>query len=210
MIEIKNLSKKIRKNDILTNVNMNLDYGNIYAFCGPNGSGKSVLLKLIVGIFTPTSGSILYDGCSYNINNIHKLNIRALINKPCFFPDLSGYENLKLLSKIQNKITDQDILEALKIVNLINEKDKKFSQYSLGMKQKLGIAQVLMEKPDIYLLDEPFNGIDRQSVKKICDELIKRSKNNKLIIFSSHIKEELDLLPCQIFNFENGNVLKYE
>ena len=137
-IEIKNLCKQFRKNMVLKDINMELTNGHIYGLNGRNGSGKSVFLKVVC-----------FDGKSYNKNNLYVPNMRALIEKPNFFPELTGYENLELLAKIQNKIGKEEIEEALKKVNLYEEKDKKYREYSLGMKQKLGIAQVLMEDPEI-------------------------------------------------------------
>ena len=135
-------------------------------------------------------------------------NTRAFIEKPCFFPDLTGMENLQLLAKIQNNIGDSEILKALDEVNLIEEKDKKFSKYSLGMKQKLGIAQVIMENPHLIILDEPFNGIEEASVKKISQYLINERKKGKVIIISSHLLDDLKNLSDCIYYFDNGKVDK--
>lgn len=178
-IEVNKVSKKFKNNYVLKDVSMVFEDGHIYGFSGRNGSGKSVLLKIICGIYSPTSGSVLFDEKNYNRYNMFVPNLRAFIEKPSFFPDLTGMENLKLLAKIQNKITDKEILEALDIVNLLPEKDKKFSEYSLGMKQKLGIAQVIMENPKIMILDEPFNGIEEESVVKISDYLLSQKKRRK-------------------------------
>ncbi len=205
-IEIKNVEKNFRKVTVLQNVNMILEEGHIYGLKGRNGTGKSVLLKMISGIYTPTSGQILFDGKEYKKMTEFVPNMRALIEKPCFFPDLTGFENLQLLAKIQNKIDDKEILNALQIVNLEAEKDKKFSKYSLGMKQKLGIAQVIMENPHTLILDEPFNGIEKESIEKIKKHLINEKKNGKIIIISSHIEEDLNELADTIFTFEGGKV----
>lgn len=132
--------------------------------------------------------------------------MRSIIEKPNFFPELTGYENLELLARIQNKIGKTEIEEALKKVNLYEEKDKRYSEYSLGMKQKLGIAQVLMEDPDIIILDEPFNGIENESVKKISRILKEEKEKGKLIIISTHIKEDLDNLSDFIYYFDAGEV----
>ena len=118
------------------------------------------MLKLLCGFYNPDQGEILYDGVNIVGDNIFPPNTRALIEKPNFIPDLTGFENLKLLASIQNTISDSEILATLEKVNLLTEKDKKFSKYSLGMKQKLGIAQVLMEDPKIMILDEPVNGVE--------------------------------------------------
>ena len=172
-ITINNLTKKFKDEIVLNNINMTLESGNIYGIIGQNGSGKSVLLKIICAFYIPSQGEVLIDNINYcNGKNFPK-NLRALIEKKAFLPDISGFNNLKLLAKIENKITDEEINESLKIVNLYEEKDKMFSKYSMGMKQKLGIASALMEDPEIIILDEPFNGIDEESKEKITNELIK-------------------------------------
>lgn len=205
MIELKNVTKKFDSNDVVKNVNLKFEAGNIYGFCGRNGSGKSVLMKLIAGLYVPTEGEVLYDGKNYNNVLEFPPSLRALIEKPNFFPDLTGYQNLELLAKIQNKIGKDEILKALEIVNLKDEKDKKYSKYSLGMKQKLGIAQAIMENPEIILLDEPFNGIEEVTVTKLI-EYFKTIKKDKIIIFSTHIREDLDNLTDKVYICENGNL----
>lgn len=209
-ISFENVSKVIEKNTIFENVNIYLDYGKIYGFVGRNGSGKTIALKMICGFVKPTTGSICIDG-----NNIFKRNyfngeIRALIENPKFINDLSGIENLRLLASIQKKIGDDEIEKLLKKLNLYSEKDKKYSKYSLGMKQKLGIIQVFMENPKIILLDEPFNGLDESSVS-IVKKLIKEEKDKgKLIIIASHIKEDLKSLCDEEIVFDSGRVCKAE
>lgn len=206
-LEIKNLSKSFKKITVLNNINLKMSSGNIYGFYGRNGAGKSVLLKLISGFYIPTEGEILFDNVNYNLKLEYPPNLRALIEKPNFLPDLTGFENLKLLANIQKKISDNDIVNALKIVNLYEEKDKKYCKYSLGMKQKLGIAQAIMEDPKILILDEPFNGIEEKTVKKLIDYLKKEKDKDKLIIISTHIKEDLNKLSDKIFIFDNGELI---
>ncbi len=207
-IVIKNINKKFKNNTVLDDINMELESGKIYGLCGRNGSGKSVLLKIICGFYYPTSGEVLFDGINYSNNNAYPKDLRALIEKPSFLPNLSGFENLKLLASIQNKIGDKEILETLKKVNLYEEKDKLFKEYSLGMKQKLGIAQVLMEEPKIMILDEPFNGIEEQSVKKIKKVLEEEKEKDKLIIMSSHIKEDIEALADIKLYMDNGKLVE--
>ncbi len=207
-IKVENLSKSFKKNIVLKDVNLLMTSGKIYGLSGRNGSGKSVLLKLICGLYKPTSGKVLFDGIEYNSNDVYVPNLRALIEKPSFFHNLSGFENLKLLAYIQHKIFDDEINNALKVVNLYEEKDKKYSEYSLGMKQKLGIAQVIMENPQIMILDEPFNGIENDTVKKISKYLLQEKKKDKLIIVSTHIMEDLDNLSDEVYSFDNGTVKK--
>ena len=205
-IEVKNLEKKFKNNTILSDVNLEFTSGHIYGLAGRNGSGKSAFLKILCGLYKPTLGIVLFNEKNYNLDNMFVPNLRALIEKPSFFPDLTGYENLELLAKIQNKISSNEILSSLKRVNLIEEKDKLYKEYSLGMKQKLGIAQVIMENPDILILDEPFNGIEEETVKKISNYLLELKHLGKLIIISSHIKEDLNYLCDEIYYFDNGKV----
>ena len=206
-LEICDVSKKFRNAIVLENINLTLEEGQVYGLEGRNGSGKSVLLKIICGLYAPTNGTVLYNNQNWNTKEKCPLRIRATIDKPSFFPTLSGYENLKLLSNIEKSIDDKDILKALEIVGLTDDKNKKFSKYSLGMKQKLGIAQAIMEKSDILILDEPFNGIDEESKKSI-KEYIKQLKKNKnqIIIITSHIHEDLTELCDSIIHIKGGMI----
>ena len=205
-IIVKDLSKKFKKVTILENINMKFESGKIYGIVGRNGSGKSVFLKILCSFYKPTTGEILYDNVNYNSNNNFPPSVRALIENPTFFPDLTGFENLKLLSSIQNKIGDEEIIKTLDQVNLLSEKDKKYSEYSLGMKQKLGIAQVLMENPDVMIFDELFNGIEEKTVEKIRNILLELKNQNKIIIVTSHIKEDIDILSDEVYKFDCGRV----
>lgn len=205
-IEIKKINKSFKNNKILTDVNMTFESGKIYGLVGKNGSGKSVLLKILCGFYSMDSGKIYLDEQDIFAKYDYLPNARCLIERPDFLPNLSGFKNLSLLASIQNKIKNEDIIDTLKKVNLYNEKDKKFSDYSLGMKQKLGIAQVLMENPKIIILDEPFNGIDTESIIKIRNILLDLKKEDRIIIIATHNQDDLDLLTDTIYYFENGNV----
>lgn len=207
--KIKNLSKDFKKVRVVNNVTVTFNSGNIYGIVGRNGSGKSVFLKLICAFYIPSEGIILQDNFNYIEKNSFPKDTRALIEKPNFISNISGFENLKLLASIQNKITDDKILETLKKVDLYEERNKKYGKYSLGMKQKLGIAQVLMEEPKCLILDEPFNGIDRKSVEKIKKILLEEKNNGKLIIITSHIKEDIETLSDYIYEFDCGVLQKY-
>ncbi len=205
-LEIKNLEKKFGKNTILKDVNLTFTDSKIYGFVGRNGSGKSVFLKLICGFYTPTSGEILLDGVNYTLSNAFPENTRALIEKPKFLPDLTGYENLELLASLQNKIGQKEIEETLKKLNLFEEKDKKYSKYSLGMKQKLGIAQVLMEDPQLMIFDEPFNGVENETAANIRELLLQEKKKKKIILIASHIKEDITSLADVVYEFDGGKI----
>lgn len=208
-LEINNVSKRFKDNEILKDVNLTLNGGNIYGFIGINGSGKSVLLKMICGFYQPTSGDILLNGESYIGNNSFPKDTRALIEKPNFLSHLTGYENLKLLADIQNKIGKKEIDEILEKLNLTKEADKKYSKYSLGTKQKLGIAQVLMEDPKLIILDEPFNGVESNTADKIRKLLIEEKQKGKIVIIASHIREDITNLADIVYEVDNGNVNKY-
>ncbi len=207
-LEIKNLSKKFKDVYVLKDINLTFESGKIYGFTGRNGSGKSVLLKIICGFYTPTSGEVLLDNYNYILNNDFPKSTRCLIEKPNFLPDLTGYENLKLLASIENKIGDKEILDTIEKLNLKEEINKKYSKYSLGTKQKLGIAQVLMEDPKLIVLDEPLNGIENDTAKEVRKILNEEKKKDKIIIVASHIKEDIDTLADVVYNIDNGIVEK--
>ena len=207
-IEIKKVSKKFKDIKVLKNVSMTLESGHIYGFTGHNGSGKTVLLKLICAFLEPTTGEILFDGKNVIKENSFPPSTRALIEKPNFLSDLTGYENLELLARIQNIIGEKEIEDTLKKVGLEEDQDKLYYKYSLGMKQKLGIAQVLMEDPEILILDEPFNGLDENSIKNIRKILLKEKEKGKLIILATHDKEDIKVLCDEIYKFNDGTVKK--
>lgn len=206
-IEVKNVSKSFKEISVLNNINATFENGKIYGLIGRNGSGKSVFLKLLCGFYKPTSGDILYDGNSIIKENIFLPNTRALIEKPNFLPDLSGIDNLRLLASIQKRIGDDEIIGTLKRVNLLKEKDKKYCKYSLGTKQKLGIAQVLMENPEVMIFDEPLNGIEKETAEKVRNILKEEKNKGKIILIASHIKDDIEDLADVIYEFDGGNMI---
>ena len=208
VIELKNVSKEYKDNLVLDDINLKFESGNIYGFVGRNGSGKTVLLKLISGFINPTKGSISFDGKVLHKDIKLPPNLRCLIENPSFIPMMSGYDNLKLLADILHKIGEKEIIDTLKSVNLYEAKDKTYHKYSLGMKQKLGIAQVLMEDPDIIVLDEPFNGMDDESIEKIRNILLEKKSEGKLILIASHIKEDMNILADYVYEVKNSKVTK--
>ena len=203
-IKLINVSKEFKKIPILKKVNLEFNDGTIYGFIGRNGSGKSVLLKIMCNFYEPSTGQVLYDDIDIVKKQIYPIDTRALIETPSFLPNLTGFENLKLLAAIQNKITDEDIIKTLKLVNLEDDMNKKYSNYSLGMKQKLGIAQVLMEDPKVIILDEPFNGVENETVKKLRKVLLEEKKKGKIIILASHIKDDIDELADVVYEVDAG------
>ena len=179
--------------------------GKIYGIVGRNGSGKSLLFKTICGFLTPTSGKVIVNDIDIYKSKTFPPETRALIEKPNFINSLSGFENLKMLVDIKKIVGVKEIEDTLSLVNLENEKNKKFGKYSLGMKQKLGIASVLMENSKIIILDEPFNGIDKSSIQEIKNYLLK-IKSDKIIIIASHIESDIKDLCDVIFEMDLGKV----
>lgn len=207
-IEVKNISKNFKKVEVLKDISVNFESGKIIGLIGRNGSGKTVFLKIICGFYAPTSGSVIVDGIDIVKENSFPKNTRALIEKPGFLPELTGFENLKILAEIQNKISEKEIHQAIKLVNLDKDINKKYETYSLGTKQKLGIAQVIMEDPDIMIFDEPFNGIENKTAESLRLLLNSLKKRGKLIIIASHIKEDIFMLADEVYEFDDGNLIK--
>lgn len=207
-IQFLNVTKKFNDITVLKNINITFKSGKVYALVGQNGSGKSVFFKMLCGFYKPTEGQILQDGVDYIKEKKFPESTRCLIEKPYFLPELSGFKNLKLLASIQNKIDDMKIIDTLNLVGLSSEKDKKYSHYSLGMKQKLGIAQVLMEDPRVIILDEPFNGIEKNTANKLREFLKKQAKLDKIIIIATHIDDDINYLADEIYEFDDCQILR--
>ncbi len=209
-LKVENLSKEIKNTRILNNINLNLNKGKIYGFRGKNGSGKTMLFRALCGLIKPTEGRVEIDGQVLGENISFPESVGVVIEYPGFLPNLSGYENLKLISEINNKVGAKEIKEIISAVGLDPEDKKKFKKYSLGMKQRLGIAQALMENPELIILDEPTNALDSDAVLLIKELLVNMKNNNKLILLASHDKEELEVLSDEIFYIENGSIVNHE
>lgn len=203
-IKLENVSKRFKNENVLNGISYSFESGKIYSIVGRNGSGKSVLLKIIAGLYLQDKGNVLFDNKNYNMINEIPDNLGIVIEQPSFINDLTGLENLKLLASIRNVATERDIVESLEIVNLKDDMNKKYSKYSLGMRQKLSIAQAIMEHQKVILLDEPFNGIDRQSVVAIKEYLKKVKNEDKLIIITTHIMDDVTDLSDVMLYIEDG------
>lgn len=209
-IEIKNLTKKIKKATVLEDINLKFTEGKIYGLKGKNGSGKTMLMRAICGLILPTEGTIDINGDILGKDISFPKSIGALIENPSFIPGYSGYKNLKLLADIKGLIGEETIKEYISLVELDPEDKKKYKKYSLGMKQRLGIACAIMEDPDIVLLDEPLNALDEKGVLTVREILFKLRNEGKLIIIACHDREELELLSDEIFSIENGRIIDHE
>ncbi len=209
-LKVENLSKEIKNLRVLNKINLELNKGKIYGFRGKNGSGKTMLFRALCGLIKPTEGTVEINGQVLGEHISFPDSVGVIIEYPGFLPSLSGYENMKLIAEINNKIGEKEIKEIIEAVGLDPEDKKKFKKYSLGMKQRLGIAQALMENPELIILDEPTNALDSEAVLSIKELLFNKKKENKLILIASHDKEELEVLSDEIFYIENGSIVKHE
>ena len=207
-LEVKSVSKYFGKTCVLNSINLEMETGHIYGFWGRNGSGKTMLMRIISGLVFPSDGAIIIGGEQLGKDISFPRSIGALIENPGFIPGYSGFKNLKILASIQNKILDEDIREVMLHIGLDPDDRKKAKKYSLGMKQKLGIAAALMEKPDLILLDEPTNALDENSTKVLKEILLEHKRRGALLIVACHIREELEYLSDEIICLNEGHVIK--
>ena len=207
-LEVKGISKYFGKTCVLNNINLEMETGHIYGFWGRNGSGKTMLMRIISGLVFPSDGAIIIGGEQLGKDISFPRSIGALTENPGFIPGYSGFKNLKILASIRNKISDADIREVMLHMGLDPDDRKKAKKYSLGMKQKLGIAAALMEKPDLILLDEPTNALDENSTKILKEILLEHKRRGALLIVACHIREELEYLSDEIICLNEGHVIK--
>ena len=206
-IKIEGLSKSIKGALIIDNVSLVLNSGNIYGLRGKNGSGKTMLMRAIAGLLIPDSGTVKINGKTLHKDISFPESIGILIENPSFLPQYTGYKNLKLLAGLTSGITDEDVKTALEHVGLDPDDKRTYRKYSLGMKQKLGIANAIMGEPDVIILDEPINALDEESVKKIKKVLLEIRDRDKLIIIACHDREELEYLSDIIYEIKDGTVV---
>lgn len=205
-IEVQNMVKRFRDQVVLKNVSISFEKGKIHGIVGRNGSGKTVLFKCICGLMHPEEGVILVNGKRVGRDVDMPEDIGAIIEAPGFLPNYSGYKNLRFLANIRRKIGKEEILNVLKTVGLDPESRKHVGKYSLGMRQRLGIAQAIMEDPEILILDEPMNGLDNAGVQDIRALLLELKAQGKTILLASHNHEDIAAL-CDTVHEMDGGVL---
>ena len=205
-IEVQNVVKRFRDQVVLKNVSISFEKGKIHGIVGRNGSGKTVLFKCICGLMHPEEGVILVNGKRVGRDVDMPEDIGAIIEAPGFLPNYSGYKNLRFLANIRRKIGKEEILNVLKTVGLDPESRKHVGKYSLGMRQRLGIAQAIMEDPEILILDEPMNGLDNAGVQDIRALLLELKAQGKTILLASHNHEDIATL-CDTVHEMDGGIL---
>lgn len=208
IVEVKNISKTFKKQCIFHAVSFSLEKGKAYGFIGHNGCGKSILFKILSGFLSPDSGEIKVFGQTLGKEIDFPKNTGIMIETPHFLEDYSGLKNLRYLAAIQNKINDATIKSILEKVGLNPESRQPVKKYSLGMKQKLGIAQAIMEDPDLLILDEPFNGLDKTSVREIRTLLLELKNKGVTILLTSHMSKDIELICDEVLEFNNNKLEK--
>ena len=206
IIKVDKVIKKFGSDIALSNVSIEFERGKIYGIIGRNGSGKTVLFKTIIGFLKPTSGRVIVDGKEIGKDTDFADNLGIIIETPGFLSSYSGYKNLEYLASIKNIIGKKEITESMERVGLDPSSKKKVGEYSLGMRQRLGIAQAIMENPDILILDEPMNGLDNQGVEDVREILLNLKDEGKSIILASHNKEDIEVLCDEVYEMDHGKL----
>lgn len=205
-IQVKDASKSIKGTTILRNINLDLHGAAVYGLQGSNGSGKTMFMRLIAGLIRPTSGSVVIDGKILGKDFDFPPSMGLLLENPAFLPDYTGVKNLELLANIQKRIGQVEIDQTLRNVGLSPEDKRKYRKYSLGMKQRLGIAAAIMEKPDLILLDEPTNSLDEKGTEQICRLIKAERQRGALIILASHDSKVLESVADEIYEISDGYI----
>lgn len=206
VIKIENLTKKFGDVTALENVNLSMERGKIYGVVGRNGSGKTVLFKLIAGYLRPTAGRVIVSGKEIGKDTDFAENIGIIIENPGFLKGYTGFKNLAYLASIRNVIGKEEIRASMEKVGLDPDSRKKVGKYSLGMKQRLGIAQAIMEDPGILILDEPMNSLDKQGVEEVRGILKELRDEGKTIMLASHNKEDIEVLCDEVYEMDRGRL----
>ncbi|MCI8554865.1 MAG: ATP-binding cassette domain-containing protein [Clostridiales bacterium] len=210
LIEINDYTKTIHGATVLDQISLRMEGGKVYGLKGPNGCGKTMLMRAVCGLITPTSGSVVINGETLGKDISFPRSVGALLENPAFISNYSGFQNLKLMASIQDLIDDQTIEDAIAGVGLDPHDRKKYRKYSLGMKQRLGIANAIMENPELLILDEPLNALDKKGVALVHQILDHFRAQGAVVILACHDPLELASLSDEILLIENGRVIGRE
>ena len=203
-IQIEQVSKSFQGRKVLKNNSCELNWGQVYGIVGNNGSGKTVLMKCICGLLPYDEGSIRVAGKKIGKDVDFPEDMGMIIESPGFLPGMTGIKNLKILAAVNHRIQESQIRETMRVVGLDPNLKQPVGKYSLGMRQRLGIAQAIMEKPEILILDEPMNGLDKHGVKEIREVLLQMKEENRVILLSSHNPKDIDYLCDVVFEMDGG------
>ena len=206
-LEVRNVSKVFKEGTAVEGISFKVENGKIIGFVGHNGSGKTVLFKCICGFYAVTDGEITINGKVVGIGEQMPRNIAFIIEEPAFLGDYNGRRNLEFLYELRNKRNPEHIRKIMEKVCLDYDSRKKVSKYSLGMKQRLAIAQVLMDDQPILIMDEPMNGLDRQGIRDIRELILEEKKKGKIILLASHNSADIEYLCDEVYELENGKII---
>ena len=206
MIELINISKKIGKKDILRNISYRFENGKVYGLCGYNGCGKTMLLRAIAGLITINEGEILVDGKSLHKDISFPENTGIVIENMELLPQYTAFQNMQMLADIKKIASEEEILKALKRVGLENNKDVKVRKFSLGMRQRLNIAQAIFERQNLILLDEPTNALDKDGVQLVYRIIREEAERGAIVIIATHHQQDLENVCDHIIQIENGTI----
>lgn len=205
IVKVENVTKYFKQEKVLDDVNMNLETGHIYGIVGKNGAGKTVLFKIIAGFIKPSSGKVTVAGKIIGVDRDFPDSLGLIIETPGFLSQYNAYQNLLYLANINNKISKEDIKESIRMVGLDPDSNKKVGKFSLGMRQRLGIAQAIMENPNLIILDEPMNGLDKKGIEDVKELLLKLKSDGKTILMASHYAEDMEICD-EVFQMEDGKL----
>ncbi len=205
-IKVENVNKRFGETSVLTDVSVELEKGKVHGLVGRNGSGKTMLMKCICGFVPVTSGTISINGKVMKKNFDIPENIGVIIETPGFLPGYTAYQNLRFLADIKGKIPKEKIRSSIEQVGLDPNSNKHVGKYSLGMRQRLGLAQAIMEDPDILILDEPMNGLDKDGVVEMRNYLLDLKKSGKTILIASHSAEDIEVLCDTVHEMDKGRI----
>lgn len=208
MIQVTNLFLEIKKNKILQNISISFEKGKIHGLIGRNGSGKTMLMKCICGFVKPTAGTIFVADKQIGKDCDFPNSVGIIIETPGFIPYYSGYRNLKLLADLNRKIDKEKIRNTMQMVGLDPDLKRHVKKYSLGMRQRLGLAQAIMENPDLLILDEPMNGLDKDGVSDMRNYLLNLKEQGKTILIASHSAEDIEILCDTVCEMDKGVLTK--
>ncbi|MCF0132105.1 MAG: ATP-binding cassette domain-containing protein [Pseudobutyrivibrio sp.] len=203
---IENVTKYFKNEKVLDNINLKLESGLIYGIVGKNGAGKTVLFKIIAGFLKPSAGKVMVEGKQIGVDVDFPESIGLIIETPGFLSQYNAYKNLQYLADIKNKISKEDVKNAIRMVGLDPESNKKVGKFSLGMRQRLGIAQAIMENPNLIILDEPMNGLDKNGIADVKKLLLELKSQGKTILMASHYAEDMEI--CDKIYEMDGGILR--